>query len=227
VIASGVLCERRLVNVRVRVGVVVLVALAAACSDSRPSASPSSGSDRATRESSATSALSTSTITTSSESTGEVTVVLSRADFGASLEIPLSWKDTPGNGAPSAVIERDGTTGYTYISTGYTVQYGGPAVADKLVGACHDEAFHVVKPYGSAPRVTMGVVDGHRACFIAPSTDAPRDIRRANGPQFVSAAVFIAYSSPSTIEPPMSRMQAWRSSVMSTTFKRSHRPSTS
>ncbi len=56
-------------------------------------------------------------------------------------------------------------------------------------GVCHDEAFHQLLPYGSAPRITQTQIQHQEACFIFPSEDQPPEMKN-------QAALIVRYPKP-------------------------------
>ncbi|MDQ6418928.1 hypothetical protein RB620_05685 [Paenibacillus sp. LHD-117] len=49
---------------------------------------------------------------------------------------------------------------------------------NRLEEVCRAEAFHPLRPYGSAPRIVMTTIQGQTACFIFPSADQPAEMRK-------------------------------------------------
>lgn len=58
---------------------------------------------------------------------------------------------------------------------------------------CRSEAFHPLRPYGSAPRIIRSTIQNQPACFIFPSADQPADMRN-------QAALIVKYPRPVTIQ---------------------------
>jgi LysM repeat protein len=57
---------------------------------------------------------------------------------------------------------------------------------------CRNEAFHVLRPYGSSPITERLTIQGQEACLIIPSSDQPPDMHG-------QAALIVRYPAPVTI----------------------------
>jgi hypothetical protein len=120
-------------------------------------------------------------------------------DVALSFEVPCEWQP-PVTGYPFPDYWY-GATGVAQVLGAYGIGYRGTDVSDKLVAACDAAAHHLLRQFGSSPTVEMGQVDGHRACFIHPSADAPQ-APVGGGFYFVFAAVYVEYRVPVEIGDP-------------------------
>jgi len=59
----------------------------------------------------------------------------------------------------------------------------------ELMDVCGNEAYHKLKPYGTSPTIAQATIDGHKACFIIPSSDQPMEMRS-------QSALIVKYDRP-------------------------------
>lgn len=64
---------------------------------------------------------------------------------------------------------------------------------EELHAVCRAEAFHVLQPYGTNPRIFPALVQAQEACFIFPSEDQPVEMRN-------QAALLVKYPTPVAIQ---------------------------
>lgn len=64
---------------------------------------------------------------------------------------------------------------------------------EELHAICRAEAFHVLQPYGTNPRIFPALVQAQEACFIFPSEDQPVEMRN-------QAALIVKYPTPIVIQ---------------------------
>jgi TolB protein len=100
----------------------------------------------------------------------------------------------------------------TYTSTGYKVQFQYPSHWERVTDekydgpdgffqlsaissdgtineVCHNEAFHLLNPYGSEPRIIKAQIQQQEACFVFPSEDQPPEMEG-------QAALIVVYPNP-------------------------------
>lgn len=68
-------------------------------------------------------------------------------------------------------------------------QIAAIASPEAIEVVCQSEAFHVLRPYGSAPTIERLIVQNQEACLILPSADQPVDMRH-------QAALIVRYPKP-------------------------------
>lgn len=104
------------------------------------------------------------------------------ASYHASFDVPAAWTTTPFQGSP---FDRDGRTGFVFVTA--------LAGRSSLRASCHLATVNVLHPYGTAPALSFAMLDGHQACLITPSADAPLQSIRAGGRKFASAELVVQY----------------------------------
>lgn len=164
---------------------------AASTGPSTTSVASTSSSSQPSTTSSSTSTTTSTTVTTTTQPV-EPSESTERPDIGISISLPSAWSNTPGEDQSAAIV-RDGETGFISLAPGHTASSGS---SDQLANACDAEANHVLRPYGSSPTTTFGEIDGHRACFVSPSDDAPTSARRQGGLAFATAVAIVDYATP-------------------------------
>ena len=63
------------------------------------------------------------------------------------------------------------------------------ATDNNMQDVCQGEAFHVLKPYGTAPRIIKSKIQKQEACYIFPSSDQPPEMKK-------QAALIVKYPQP-------------------------------
>jgi TolB protein len=63
---------------------------------------------------------------------------------------------------------------------------------ENLEQVCRNEAYHVLKPYGSEPTIMKTAIQGQEACLIFPYPDQPLEMRG-------QSALIVRYPKPITI----------------------------
>lgn len=90
----------------------------------------------------------------------------------------------PADWTPVSEERYEGTDGFFMVGA-----VGGPMVIQEV---CQNEAFHVLRPYGTSPTIQRLTLRGQEACLILPSTDQPQEMRG-------QAALIVRYPAPVTI----------------------------
>ncbi|MER2090679.1 MAG: LysM peptidoglycan-binding domain-containing protein [Sporosarcina sp.] len=98
--------------------------------------------------------------------------------FDVNFQYPASWQKVN--------EERyEGSDGFFQLSALF-----GTGTMEQI---CHDEAFHQLKPYGSAPQILISSNPYRQSCTILPSSDQPSEMK--------GQAAFIAkYPTPTSID---------------------------
>ena len=99
-------------------------------------------------------------------------------DYKVSFYYPVNWQ--------KVTEERfEGSDGFFQISA--------ISSEEGIHEVCRSEAFHILKPYGSNPRIVPAIVQSQEACLIFPSEDQPVEMRN-------QAALIVRYPSPIVIQ---------------------------
>jgi TolB protein len=80
-----------------------------------------------------------------------------------------------------------------YEGTDGFFQIAAIAGGNQIREVCHSEAFHVLRPYGSQPRIVNSTIKNQEACFIYPSADQPKEMKN-------QAALIVRYPQPVSIQ---------------------------
>ena len=70
----------------------------------------------------------------------------------------------------------DRVTDERYEGTDGFFQLSAISTEESIDVVCHNEAFHQLMPYGSAPRIIKTQIQQQEACFILPSQDQPQEM---------------------------------------------------
>jgi TolB protein len=97
--------------------------------------------------------------------------------FRVSFIIPANWREV----SPQRL---EGPNGFLLLAA-----IGGP---ENIEEVCRNEAFHVLRPYGSNPTIQRLTAGGQEACLILPSADQPPGMNN-------QAALIVRYPAPVTI----------------------------
>jgi hypothetical protein len=104
--------------------------------------------------------------------------------YHASFEVPARWTATPHQ---SGTFDQDGSSGY--------VEVNAASGANTIRATCQSIANDNVRhPYGTAPTVSIAMIDKHQGCFITPSADA---FQYSSGPGgYVDSSLVVRYRIP-------------------------------
>jgi len=106
--------------------------------------------------------------------------------YHASFEVPADWTATPYQKEP---FDQDGSSGFVDVKDALGVN----SIRATCQGIANDNVLH---PYGTAPTVSVAMIDSHPGCFITPSADAALKNSRAGGRWFADSSLVVRYRIP-------------------------------